>query len=312
MISGMGTGEVGAKGNLRSILAMVASMLIFSVSDVMMKLVGSQMPIGQLLLLRGAIATVLILAYARTTGALAFAHHMLSPKVVWRSLAEAICSVFYFIALMRMTLADVAAISQFTPLVVMAGAALLFGEAVGWRRWSAAVVGFGGVLLIVKPGTSAFEPVSLVMLGSMAFVAARDLVTRRLQPGIPTVLVTASAIIAVTLTGAAMTPFESWHRPTVSEWLMLAISGIAVMTGFMLGIEAMRSGDIGVVAPFRYSFMVFATLLSFAVFGDVPGGLDWIGIALILASGLYMLHRQRVRRAETVGETTMPARAHRP
>jgi drug/metabolite transporter (DMT)-like permease len=294
--------------NVRAIIAMVASMFVFSVSDVAMKLVGSQMPVGQMLLVRGLISSVLLLLLAWATGAMGHVHRMLEPKVVWRSLAEALCSVLYFLALMRMTLADVAAINQFAPLLVMVGAAVLFAEPVGWRRWSAAGVGFLGVLLIVKPGTSAFQPASLLMLASAFLVAVRDLVTRRIQPGIPTVLVTAAAVIAVTLTGGLMTPFETWHTPSRLEWLMLSGSGVAVIAGFMFAIEAMRVGDIAVVTPFRYTFMVFATLLSFVVFGDVPDGLEWIGIALIVASGLYTLHRQRVRRAAAGAAATTGAR----
>lgn len=287
-----------SSGNLRAIVAMVVSMLVFSLSDVMMKLVGSAMPLGQLLFLRGLVATVLIVALAWWMGALGQWRAMLQPKVMWRSLAEAICSILYFVALMRMTLADVAAISQFGPLAVMAGAALFLGETVGWRRWGAAAVGFLGVLLIIKPGTSAFDPVSLFMVGSMLFVAIRDLITRRLAPGTPTVIISMSAIIAVVLTGAAMMPFETWHQTTPLEWTMLVLSSLAVISGFMFGIVAMRIGDLGVVQPFRYSFMLFATLLSFAVFDDLPDGASRGGILLIIASGLYTLHRERIRRAE--------------
>lgn len=277
-------------------MAMVASMLVFSLSDVIMKLIGSQMPIGQLLLLRGLMASAAMFLLIWLAGLLPRAHQMLEPKIVWRSLAEAICSILYFVALMRMTLADVAAISQFAPLAVMAGAALLLAEPVGWRRWSAAAVGFLGVLFIVKPGTSAFQAASLIMLASMLFVAIRDLITRRLGSGTPTLLIAATAIVAVTAAGAAKVPFESWHQPRAIEWGMLALSATAVIAGFMLGIEAMRSGDISVVQPFRYSFMLFATLLGFAIFGDVPDRWSMAGVVLIVASGLYSLHRERIRR----------------
>ncbi len=290
----------GASGNVRAIVAMVGSMLVFSLSDVLMKLAGSNLPVGQLLLLRGLMASALMLLLIWWSGLVSQAHQMLQPRIIFRSLAEAICSILYFIALVRMTLADIAAISQFAPLVVMAGAALFLGEPVGWRRWSAAAVGLFGVLLIVKPGTSAFQPASLIMLASMIFVAIRDLITRQLSNGAPTLLVTAAAIVAVTLCGAAMLPFETWHPPVAAEWAMLLLSSIAVIAGFILSIEAMRSGDIGVVSPFRYSFLLFATLLGFAVFGDVPDGWSTVGVCLIVVSGLYTLYRERVRRGEAV------------
>lgn len=282
--------------NLRAILAMVGAMLIFALSDVMMKIVGSKLPVGELLVLRGSLASVLILSVAWFTGALAGFRQMLVPIVLWRSLAEAICSVLYFIALVAMTLADAAAVAQFAPLAVMAGAALLLGEPIGWRRWTAAGIGFLGVLLIIKPGTSAFQPAALIMLGSNLFVATRDLITRRLPASMPTILVAAAAMIAVTLAGAAMLPFGTWVPPTPFEWLLLAGSSIAVIGGFLLTIIGMRTGDIGVVSPFRYSFMLFATLASLAFFGDVPDSWSWAGIGLILGSGLYSIHRERRRR----------------
>ncbi len=287
-----------ASANPRAIAAMVTSMLVFSLSDVMMKLVGSQMPVGQLLCLRGSVAAALLLLLIWWNGLLPRLGETLRPKVVWRSLAEAICSILYFVALVQMSLGDIAAISQFAPLAVMAGAALLLNEPVGWRRWTAAAVGFMGVLLIVKPGTSAFQPASLIMLASMLFVAVRDLITRRLEPGASNLLVTFAAIMAVMAIGAVMLPFETWHVPRPSEWLMLAMSAVAVIVGFMLGLEAMRTGDIATVQPFRYSFMLFATLLGFLVFGDMPDNWSLAGVLLIVGSGLYSLHRERVRRAE--------------
>ena len=136
------------------------------------------------------------------------------------------------------------------------------------------------------------------MLASMAFVAIRDLITRRLPAGSPTVIVTAGAIIAVTITGALMAPFETWHRPSAKEWALLVVTGIAVIGGFMLGIEALRSADVAVVSPFRYSFVVFATTLGYLVFGETTDAVAMFGVALIIASGLYSLHRERIRRAE--------------
>lgn len=290
---------IGDGGNRNAIAAMVASMFIFSLSDVMMKIVGASLPVGQLLLWRGLLASVLIGLLIWYSDLLASARVMLQPKVLWRSLAEAICSILYFIALNRMTLGDVAAISQFAPLAVMAGAALLLSEPVGWRRWSAAAVGFAGVLLIVKPGTSAFQSAALIMLASMLFVTIRDLITRRLDPGAPTMLVTAPAILAVAVCGAVMAPFEAWRTPSPLDWVLLAFAAIASIVGFMLGIMATRTGDIGTVQPFRYSFLLFAMLLGYVVFREVPDRWSVAGVLLIVASGLYSLHRERVRRAET-------------
>lgn len=294
-------------GNLRAILAMVAAMMVFAVSDVLLKIVGRNMPLGQMLLLRSAIAGGLVLGLAHAMGALTEVQRVLTWQVFWRTFAEVVCSVLYFAALLRMTLADAAAISNAAPLIVMAGAALLLGEAIGWRRWTAAGVGFLGVMLIVKPGTSAFQPAALLMLASSLFVAMRDLITRRLPPGVPNILVTAAAILGVLAAGAVMSAFETWHRPAPTEWAMLIGSSLAVIAGFMLTIAAMRGGDIGVVQPFRYSFMLFAALGSLIVFREVPDAWSWLGIALIVGSGLYAIHRERVRRAEARVQVVKPA-----
>lgn len=288
----------GAGSNLPAILAIVVSMLIFSLSDAMMKHLGSALPLGQLLVLRGLIAGVLFGLIAAWSGALAHLPVVWSPRVLWRTAAEIACSLLYFLALFKLTLADVAAIGQFAPIAVMAGAALFLGERIGWRRWTAAGVGFLGVLLIVKPGTSAFQPMSLAMLASMLFVAIRDLITRRLPAGTPNILVTWAAIIGVMLAGAVLAPFEVWATPTAWHWLLIGLSGAAVGAGFMLGLTAMRTGDVGVVQPFRYSFMVFGAIAGYVFFGDVPDRISIGGILLIMVSGLYSLHRERVRRRE--------------
>ena len=284
--------------NMRAVLAIVAAMLIFSISDVMMKIVGARMPIGELLLLRGAMASALIVPLALATCGTDQIRAVATPRVLWRSFAEAVCSVLYFIALIAMPLSDAAAVAQFAPLAVMAGAALFLGEPVGWRRWTAAGVGFIGVMLIIKPATSAFQPAALIMMGSNLFVAMRDLITRGLPPTTPTVLVAAMAMLAVTLAGLLMLPFGTWHAPSPAEWAMLFASSLAVIAGFLLTILAMRTGDIGLVSPFRYSFMVFATLASLTFFGEAPDQWSRGGIALILLAGLYSIHRERRRRAE--------------
>lgn len=286
-------------GTVRAIAAMTASMLFFAVGDAIMKVAGSTLPVGEMIFVRGLFATALILAIARFTGVLGRWREVTTPLVLWRTLAEIVSTVLFFLALVSLSLADAAAIGQFCPIAIMAGAALFLGEPVGWRRWTAAAVGLLGVLLVVKPGTSAFQLPATVMLVSMLFVAARDLITRRLPAETPTVLVTASAIVGVTITGLLMAPFEaSWHWPTPWELVLLVFCACTVMAGFLTVIAAMRIGDIGVVSPFRYSYMLFAVVLSLAVFGEVPDGWSIAGILLVVGAGLYTFHRERkLRRA---------------
>jgi drug/metabolite transporter (DMT)-like permease len=280
--------------NVRGILAMTASMFMFNVGDTLFKVMGLSLPVGQMLFVRGIFASLLVLAAAYALGALPAWRHVLTAPMALRTLCEMACSVLFFVALMRMNFSDAAAIGQFTPLAVMAGAAIFLHETVGWRRWTAAGVGLIGVLLIIKPGTSAFQPMALLMLLSMAFVATRDLITRRLPKAVPTVLITLTSAVGGLVVGAMMQPFETWGPVSVGEVGFLAICAVTVLLGYMLVIIGMRFGETGVVSPFRYAYMLFALLSSLVVFRERPDAWSWLGILLVIGSGLYMVHRERV------------------
>jgi drug/metabolite transporter (DMT)-like permease len=279
---------------MRGILAMIASMFAFNMGDTLMKVAGTTMPIGEMLFLRGLVSSALIVGYAAAIGAFADTRKVLTWPVFWRTAADSACSVLFFLGLVRISFADASAIGQFIPLMVMAGAAIFLGEAVGWRRWSAAAVGLLGVLMIIKPGTGAFQTASLLIVLSMACVAARDLITRRIPLNVPTVLITVTAALCVTATGAVMSLFETWHWPSTGEIGLLATCGCTVLAGYVFIIIATRHGDTAVVSPFRYTYIGFAMLSSLLVFRERPDIWSWCGIALIVSSGLYMIHRERV------------------
>ena len=281
--------------SLRAILAMIASMLCFSGGDTLIKLMGATLPIGEMLFLRGIVASTALLAYCAWTGALAQWQLLLSPMVGVRFLLEALCSVLFFVALLRMSFADSAAIAQFTPVAVMAGAAVFLGEAVGWRRWLSAVIGFLGVMLIIKPGTSAFQPMAIVALAAVVGVAARYLITRRMPKAMPTSLLAASSTVSGATVGVAMTPFEqAWHWPTTIELVAMAGCAVFVLGAYIFGIIAMRIGLTSVTSPFRYAYMLFASLSSVLVFSERPDAMSLAGMGLIIGTGLYALHREHV------------------
>ncbi len=280
---------------LLGIAAMTASMLCFNVGDTIFKLMGTTMPVGEMLFIRGIFASLMVLAVCAYTGVLPMMPRLFTPLIGMRVALEALCSVLFFVGLMNIAYADAAAIGQFTPLMVMAGAALFLGEAVGWRRWSSAAVGFAGVLLIIKPGTGAFQPMALVLLASMACVAARDLITRLVPKDLPTSLLTAGSAVAGMLIGLVMAPFErAWIVPSAVDIVVMAVAAATVLGGYVFIIMAMRNGPTAVTSPFRYTYMLFATLSSLIIFQERPDTLSWLGIALIIGSGLYMLHRERV------------------
>ncbi len=280
--------------------AMTVAMLCFNVGDTIFKLLGSEIPVGEMLFVRGIWATLMVGVVCAYTNVLPMTPRLLTPLIGVRVAMEALCSVLFFVGLMHLNYADTAAIGQFTPLIVMAGAALFLGEVVGWRRWTSAAVGFIGVLMIIKPGTGAFQPMALVVLASMVCVAARDLVTRLVPRDIPTSLLTAASAVAGMLIGLAMAPFErSWVALSFRDVMIMAVCAATVLGGYVFIIIAMRHGPTAVTSPFRYTYMLFATLSSLIIFRERPDMWSWTGIALIIGSGLYMLHRERA-----VGRTT--------
>jgi drug/metabolite transporter (DMT)-like permease len=280
---------------LIGVAAMTASMLCFNVGDTLFKMMGATTPVGEMLFVRGVFASLMVVAVCAYTGVLAMIPRLFTPLIGVRVAMEAACSVLFFVGLMHLAFADAAAIGQFTPLMVMAGAALFLGEAVGWRRWSSAAVGLLGVLLIIKPGTGAFQPMAVVILASMMCVAARDLVTRLVPRDLPTSLLTAGSAVAGMLIGLVMLPFErAWVAMSLGDVLIMAVCAATVLGGYAFIIIAMRHGPTSVTSPFRYSYMLFATLSSLLIFRERPDIWSWFGIALITGSGLYMLHRERM------------------
>jgi drug/metabolite transporter (DMT)-like permease len=286
------------KDNLRAIAAMTVSMLCFTVGDAFVKVVGRDLPVGQIMFIRGAIASVLLAASAAYTGILIEWRTLLRRDMLARTAGEIGTTLFFFSALVRMSFSDAAAIGQIAPLVVTAGAALFLSEPVGWRRWTATLVGFIGVLLIVRPGTSAFNPAAILVLASVIAVAMRDLATRRIGATIPILLLSTAAAASATVAGIAMAPFENWRTPDVLQLAMLAAAATTVIGGYVFTILATRTGDMSLVAPFRYTSALFGVGIGIFAFGDVVDRMTYIGLIIVIAAGVYTFWREAKRRSE--------------
>jgi drug/metabolite transporter (DMT)-like permease len=286
------------KDNLRAIAAMTVSMLCFTVGDAFVKVVGRDLPVGQIMFIRGAIASVLLAASAAYTGILIEWRTLLRRDMLARTAGEIGTTLFFFSALVRMSFSDAAAIGQIAPLVVTAGAALFLSEPVGWRRWTATLVGFIGVLLIVRPGTSAFNPAAILVLASVIAVAMRDLATRRIGATIPILLLSTAAAASATVAGIAMAPFENWRTPDVLQLAMLAAAAMTVIGGYVFTILATRTGDMSIVAPFRYTSALFGVGIGILAFGDVVDRMTYIGLIIVIAAGVYTFWREAKRRSE--------------
>lgn len=277
--------------NLNGILAMLAAMGSLIVNDGFLKLAAAELPTGEAIFLRGLFATLLCLGVVwRTLGLGAL--RLAGPWVQLRAGADVACTLLYLNALVHMPFADATAILQFTPLAVTAGAALFLGARVGWRRWLAAATGLVGVLVIVRPAGSGFNAYALFALAAIGFVATRDLLTRRVDGGVPTMVVAAASSAAVMLGALGLAPFEPWSLPSGYAFAMLLIAGMGLVGGNYWIVVAMRTGEIAVVAPFRYSIILWAILAGLVVWGEVPDPASWVGIAIISSAGLYTVVRE--------------------
>jgi drug/metabolite transporter (DMT)-like permease len=191
-------------------------------------------------------------------------------------------------------LATVNTVLQVTPLLVTAGAAIFYRERVGLPRWMAALTGFLGVLLIVQPGNAQLGAAGFIVLITLAFTTMRDLTTRGLQRDIPSIFVAAASAAAMTLSGFVVAPFDAaWILPSAEAWGLIGISAVCQLIANTCIIFALRSGEIAVVAPFRYVAAPLSIVIGYWWWGDIPDPLAWLGIVLVVAAGLYTLHRER-------------------
>ena len=238
---------------------------------------------------------MLILALAWHKGMLTPLRDALHKMTVLRVIGEVVGTVSFLVALVHVPLALTSAILQALPLVVTMGAAMFFGEPVGWRRWIAIAVGFAGVLIIVRPGGDGVSPYILLIVVTVVFAALRDLATRKVPKTIPVLMISALTSAGVSLAGVAMIgPLGGWTPMTSQNTLLLTLAACCVIVAYHFIILAMREGEISFVAPFRYTSLLWAILLGFLFFGDLPDIPMIVGSVIVIGSGLYTLYRERI------------------
>jgi drug/metabolite transporter (DMT)-like permease len=281
-------------GTTRGIIAMVGATALFCCGDAFMKLAATTLPTTETMFVRSLTSAVLVLSFGWATGAFAEVRLVLSGAMALRAGSDVTASLLFQAALGRMHFADIMAVLQTAPLTLTAGSALFLGEKVGWRRWSAVGVGLLGALLIIKPGTGAFNWWAIAALLSVIGGAARDITTRQIDRRLPTPLILGFSAIVVTLASLCGSLFETWHTPAAITLVMLLCAGVCSMLGQICVITAVRSAEISVVAPFRYAGMVWALLLGLAIWGHIPDLPAMIGIVTVSAAGIYTFHRERV------------------
>ncbi|MDQ0570071.1 drug/metabolite transporter (DMT)-like permease [Variovorax paradoxus] len=282
-----------AQANRRGILLMLVAMGCYVLNDVFVKLVAQSLPPGQVLAVRGAFATIFVLAIARgTRGSWRMA---LRPLVGVRCGLEVTTALTSVVALSLAPLATVSTLMMTAPLMIAATAMALRWEP--WRggRLLAAAAGFGGVLLVIQPAARPDVPAAGLACALLcaASLAARDLVTRRIPATIPSSTIAVATTLAVCLAGLLLGLVERWTTLTRYELSMLAAAaGCAALGNYAL-IVACRGVDLSVVTPFRYSLIVWALLLGYAIWGDMPRPQAAVGVLLIVAAGVFTVWTAR-------------------
>ena len=299
-----GPGEPAPASQLKEtrvgILAMVGAMACFIVNDSLVKHASESMPATQLIFVRGVMASILVLAVAWATGATRRIREVARGWVAVRAVVDALATMMFLVSLFHLPLANATAINMASPVIITVLAAMFLGERLGPSRWLAVCVGFVGVLFIIQPRTDGFDGYALVCLLSTVLLSVRDLVTRRVHAAVPSILVTLSNTIAVTLFAAILSAFESWRPFSLYEIGYLAVVAVFLATAYYLLVVSTRHGDLSLIAPFRYTALPFATVAGFVIWGDTPNALAWGGIALIIASGIYVLRVSRRARRSPV------------
>lgn len=290
--------------NFRGAALMMVSMAGYVLNDTLVKVASDNLNLFQVMFIRGLFATTVL-------GLIAWHTKNLFPVIKrsdWRLLAfrttgEIGATLCYLTALFNMPLANASAILQALPLALTLGAAVFFKEPVGWRRYSAILAGFAGVLIIVRPGAEGFNTYSIWAVAALAFIVLRDLSTRGLSPHVPSIFAAFLTSAAITLTGAALSPSMEWQPIGMGELKLLGAAAVFLICGYLSGVMTMRVGEISFVSPFRYSILIWAIILGIVVFGDIPDRWTLLGSAIVVVMGIYTFYRERkIRRVGRGGE----------
>tara|TARA_R110002020_G_scaffold364263_4_gene576618 strand:- start:2469 stop:3365 length:897 start_codon:yes stop_codon:yes gene_type:complete len=283
------------KANLAGSIWMIAAMAIFAIEDAFIKAVSEVLPVGQVLIIFGLGGALVFACLALINREPLFSPDVVSRPMCIRVVFEITGRLFYVLALSLIPLSAATVILQATPLVVVAGAALVFGEKVGWRRWTAIFVGLIGVVIIIQPGTDSFSVLSLLAIIGMIGFAGRDLASRAAPALLSTTILGLYGFVSIVVAGGL---FAIWQDVAfvmpdaeISVYVLGAVlAGVAAYSCLM---KAMRIGEVSAVTPFRYSRLLFGIALGILLFDERLDLAMVVGSGLIVISGLFILWRGR-------------------
>ena len=279
---------------LQPVLFMVGSMALFSLEDFFIKLLSKTIPASQIMIILGILGSVFFVTAAIVAKQPIISKDLLDKHVIIRTLGDLFGALFFVSAIVLTPLSSASAILQGTPLAVTAGAAIFLRETVGLRRWLAVLIGFIGIILIIKPGVADFSPFSLLAVAAVICLSARDLATRAMSVALPTITISIYAFVALAVAGVLAIPFYgAFVSPGLSECALFMVGISSGVVAYYLIVGATRYGDASLIAPFRYSRLVFAMLLSLFILGERPDLFTWIGASIIVLSGYFIALRER-------------------
>jgi drug/metabolite transporter (DMT)-like permease len=282
--------------NTRGILWMSASVAVFIVNDALIKLAAETAPAVQVIGLRGCFATLWCFLVLLSTGGWRRMSSIAHPAVFTRGILEALAALTYLVALSHIQFATATAINLSTPFFLTILAVVILKEDVRWRRWTAIVLGFVGVVMVIQPKADELNIWSWVVVGSSLLGAIRDTLGRYIPAHVPTTVMSFWSAAAVALMGLAFAMFEGWHPMSTRGLLLLILASLLLASGYQFLMLALRSSaEMSVLGALRYGSVLGAIVIGYFVWGDVPNELAFAGIVVVVASGLYILKRQQAR-----------------
>lgn len=286
-------------------------MTCFVTGDTIVKFLAQTSNIGQIIAIRSLMACVITIALIHHRKAWQDLKYIFNKKVMIRTMAETMATLFFFLGLLELPLGNANAIMQVIPLSVTLGAALFLGEAVGWRRWLAIWIGFAGVMLIIRPGFEGFNAYALYTLLAVIFVTLRDLITRTFDGHVPSLPATfAMTVTTAILGGFMMLPAGEVSPVSATEYAWMALGAFILIVGQETVIYAMRIGDMSFISPLRYISLPIALFWGFVIFEEIPDIYMLMGSVIVVAMGIYTFHRERLSLKRKVPMAQTRLRTH--
>lgn len=284
----------GLSDNYRGAIFMILAMAGYVLNDSIMKLSSTEMGIFQAIFIRGCFITLFMAGLMLRQGSSLNPFLHINGVILLRVAAEIIGTACFLLALTAIPIANATAILQATPFVLTLVAAIFLGEKVGWQRYLAIILGFIGVMIIVRPGVDGFSIYSLLALVTVFTIVIRDVATQKVAANVSTVYLAYLTAFSITLMGGLVSlVLGTWTPLTFSNVGVLAGAAGFLVVGYLCGIMTMRVGEVSFIAPFRYTILIWAIIIGIIVFGDIPDALTLFGCAIVVVAGVYSFYRER-------------------